>query len=84
MRNKTVSNTRYVTIEHIDPVGNYGLPFRVSDGHHPRIYSWSYLYRLCRDEQSNWRRYLAQLRKTQGSRDPEAQVLKVIDATKPR
>lgn len=35
-----------VTVLGWDPVGNYGIRIRFSDGHHTGIYSWDYLRKL--------------------------------------
>lgn len=36
-----------VDLEHIEPVGNYAISFRWSDGHATGIYRYDYLRRLC-------------------------------------
>ena len=37
---------REVTITQLDPVGNYAVQPRFSDGHDSGIFSWDYLYEL--------------------------------------
>lgn len=66
---------RLVTIERIEPVGNYALQFRFSDGHDSGIYSWDYLYELCRDQHRLWADYLARLELEGGSRKPADPVM---------
>ncbi len=51
-----------VNIERIEPVGNYAVLLRFDDGHDTGIYSWEYLYRLGRNQEANWKRYLERLR----------------------
>lgn len=66
---------RLVTIERIESVGNYALQFHFSDGHDSGIYSWDYLYGLCRDQQRLWADYLARLQLAGASREPSGPVL---------
>ncbi len=61
---------RDVGIERIDPVGNYAIQPRFSDGHATGIYSWDYLYRLVRDHDRMWQDYLRRLEEAGQSRDP--------------
>jgi DUF971 family protein len=71
---------RDVTIEAVEPVGNYGIQPRFSDGHATGIYSWDYLYQLARDQQSMWQDYLRRLEAAGQSRDaavPEADLKSV-------
>jgi len=56
---------REVGIEEIDPVGNYAIRPRFSDGHDTGIYAWD--YRL-------WEDYLRRLEGAGASRDPAAPV----------
>lgn len=48
---------REVGIDELQLVGHYGVQPRFSDGHDSGIYSWDYLYRLGREQDSLWRRY---------------------------
>ncbi len=50
-----------VKIEHIEPVGQYAVALHFDDGHNTGIYSWETLYRLGRDREANWARYLERL-----------------------
>jgi DUF971 family protein len=61
---------RDVGIERIDPVGNYAIQPRFSDGHATGIYSWDYLHRLVRDHDKLWQDYLRRLEEAGQSRDP--------------
>jgi DUF971 family protein len=66
---------RMVTIDRIETVGNYALQFHFSDGHDSGIYSWEYLYQLCREQELRWSDYIARLSAGGGSREPAGPVL---------
>ncbi len=51
-----------VGIEALEPVGNYALRIRFDDGHDTGLFTWSYLYSLGKDYDSNWQAYLQNLR----------------------
>lgn len=46
-----------VTIDAIEPIGNYALKFHFSDGHQSGIYTFEYLYELMQNQEANWQRY---------------------------
>ena len=50
-----------VTVERIEPDGNYAVQLHFDDGHNTGIYSWRELYRLGEEHNKNWARYLARL-----------------------
>lgn len=50
-----------VNIERIEPVGHYAVRLHFDDGHNTGLYAWDTLYRLGRDKDENWRRYLDRL-----------------------
>lgn len=50
-----------VTIDTLEPVGNYALQPRFSDGHASGIYSWEYLYYLGHSYNRLWSEYLARM-----------------------
>jgi len=64
-----VAGKRDVNIDAIEPVGNYGVLLRFSDGHATGIYSWSTLYDLGVNEERNWKAYLEALEKNGLKRD---------------
>lgn len=66
-----------VGIAQIKPVGNYALQLVFDDGHDTGLFSWVYLYELCRNRETRWREYLDRLEKAGASRDPDVQVLKL-------
>jgi DUF971 family protein len=60
---------REVTIEAIEPVGNYAIRPVFSDGHDSGIYSWDLLHNLCVHHDALWDEYLHLLAARGGSRD---------------
>jgi DUF971 family protein len=66
-----------VAITAIKPVGNYALQLVFDDGHDTGLYSWTYLYELCRTRDTRWQEYLARLDKAGAARDPDMQILKL-------
>ena len=60
---------RTVDVVALEPVGNYAVQPRFSDGHDSGIYSWDYLYALGRDRDAFWQSYLARLEAASASRD---------------
>ena len=61
---------RQVGIVGIEPIGNYAVLLRFSDGHASGLYSWETLYQLGRDQESNWATYLRELEAAGLSRNP--------------
>jgi len=66
-----------VTITDIKPVGNYALQFVFSDGHDTGLYSWEYLYELCKHQQQYWDEYLQRLHEAGAARDPDVQIVRI-------
>ena len=60
-----------VNITRVEPVGHYAVKLVFDDGHDSGIYSWDYLYKLGREFESNWQRYLDALRDAGHERQPE-------------
>jgi len=60
---------RDVALEALDPVGNYAVQPRFSDGHDTGIYSWDYLYFLGSQEARLWQEYEARLKAANTERD---------------
>jgi len=60
---------REVAITAIEPVGNYAICPRFSDGHHTGIYSWDLLHDLATRHDALWADYLARLEASGASRD---------------
>ena len=51
-----------VTIERVEPVGNYAIKLHFSDGHNTGIYSWELLYELASRRDALWAEYLDRCR----------------------
>jgi DUF971 family protein len=65
---------RDVEVETLDPVGNYAVQPRFSDGHESGIFSWDYLYFLGSEQDRLWQDYLDRLKAAHTDRDaPMAQ-----------
>lgn len=67
---KTVPGRRHVGIMGVEPVGHYAIRLLFDDLHDTGIYSWEYLYRLGREQDSRWAAYLDALASKGLSRDP--------------
>lgn len=61
---------REVTIERVEPVGNYAIRPVFSDGHDSGLYSWDMLYNLGKHHDELWQAYLDRLEAEGKSRDP--------------
>jgi len=61
-----------VTVDSLEPVGNYALQPHFSDGHSTGIYSWDYLYYLGHSQDRLWREYLSRMEAAGASRDAPA------------
>lgn len=62
---------REVDIVALEPVGNYAVRPRFSDGHDSGIYSWDILHDLGQHQDERWADYLARLTAAGASRDPQ-------------
>jgi len=60
---------REVDIVEIEPVGNYAVKPRFSDGHDSGLFTWAYLYQLGRDQDRLWADYLQRLQRAGVDRD---------------
>jgi DUF971 family protein len=60
---------RGVELVALEPVGNYAVQPRFSDGHDTGIYSWDYLYFLGSQEAELWQKYEERLAQAGASRD---------------
>ncbi len=68
-----------VTISAVERAGNYALRLGFDDGHDTGIYSWDYLYELCRDHDALWASYLDKLAAAGKARDPDTQVVRFLE-----
>ena len=55
-------NKEEVSIEAIEPQGNYALKFIFDDKHDTGIYTWEYLYELGESYEEKWQDYLDRLK----------------------
>ena len=60
---------RTVTLQSLEPVGNYAVQPTFSDGHDTGIFSWDYLYHLGAQEAALWAEYEARLQTAGRDRD---------------
>lgn len=58
-----------VQIAAVEPVGNYAIQLKFSDGHDTGIYSWDLLYDYGERQQAMWQQYLNRLREAGASRE---------------
>ena len=59
-----------VEILQIEPVGNYAIQLRFSDGHDTGIYSFDLLYEYGLKQERMWAQYLERLAQAGASREP--------------
>ena len=60
---------REVELTALEPVGNYAVQPRFSDGHDTGIFSWDYLYHLGSQQDVLWKQYEERLAASGSSRD---------------
>ena len=60
---------REVTIEALEPVGNYAVKPVFSDGHDSGLFTWDYLYELGAEQSRLWDAYLQRLQAAGVARD---------------
>lgn len=73
-----VGGKRRVTVERIEPVGQYAVRLVFDDGHDTGLFSWDVLDRLARDFEHNWARYEARLAEAGMSRDRDVTTLAAL------
>ena len=56
-----VAGKRTVGIDGVEPVGNYAVQLRFTDGHSTGLYTWAYLHQLGREHDARWAAYEAAL-----------------------
>ena len=67
---RLVTGKRDVNIETVEPVGNYAVRIRFTDGHDTGIYSWALLRDMGREYERRWLAYLQALAQRGLTRDP--------------
>ena len=71
-----------VKISKLEPMGHYALRITFDDGHNTGIYGWDYLYDLCVNYEQHWQDYLDRLKQAGKHRDPDVQVVQLMDPGK--
>ena len=64
---------REVEVTALEPVGNYAVQPRFSDGHDTGIFSWDYLYFLGSQQADLWKQYEERLERAGAGRDAPMQ-----------
>lgn len=70
---------QWVQISKIEPIGNYAIQIHFDDNHNSGLYSWEYLWDLHQNKAEHWQAYLSALNDQGGLRDPNQQVVTLID-----
>ncbi len=65
---------RDVDLAALEPVGNYAVQPKFSDGHDTGIFSWDYLYFLGSQQADLWKKYESRLEAAGASRDAAAKA----------
>jgi len=65
----TVPGKRNVSIQKIEPVGNYAIRITFDDRHDTGIYTWIYLDQLGHEKETRWQAYLSELADKRLGRD---------------
>lgn len=62
---------KFVVLERIEPVGNYGLKLVFNDGHDSGIYTWETLRSYAINRDAMWESYLKKLSNAGQTREPK-------------
>jgi DUF971 family protein len=65
---------RQVSLQSLEPVGNYAIKPVFSDGHESGLFTWDYLYFLGAQQDELWKRYFARLQEAGIDRDAPMQT----------
>ena len=68
-----------VCITKIEKSGHYAIRLYFDDSHDTGIYTWAYLWQIAKEKNQRWQDYLIELRKQGLTRNPETQIVKLID-----
>lgn len=71
-----------VVIDNLEKSGHYALRITFSDGHDSGLYSWDYLYDLCKNHDHYWQLYLQKLHNEGKARDNGVQIIQLVDPGK--
>ncbi|MGV8916896.1 MAG: gamma-butyrobetaine hydroxylase-like domain-containing protein [Pseudomonas sp.] len=67
-----------VGLTKIEPAGQYALKLTFDDGHDSGLFTWEYLYQLAQRQEQLWDEYLGELKAAGKTRDPSAQIVKLM------
>ncbi len=73
---------RHVKITAVKPVGYYAVAIHFDDGHDSGIYTWEHLRHLIRQEKRLWADYEKKLREQGAGREPDVQIIRMMDPPK--
>lgn len=68
-----------VRITKIEKSGHYAIRLYFNDRHDTGIYTWAYLWQLAKEKNQRWQNYLIELRKQGMTRNPDTQVVKLVE-----
>lgn len=71
-----------VLISKIEKSGHYAIRLHFDDSHDSGIYTWAYLWQLAKEKNQRWQEYLVELRNRGQARNPEVQVVRLVDPKK--
>ena len=77
-RGETIVGKEQVSIESIEPVGQYAIRLVFDDGHDSGIYSWKTLKSLGENYSNYWQDYVQQLTRLQTNMQPESDKIRVL------
>ena len=69
---------KYVGMDKIEAVGNYGLRIYFTDRHDTGIFTWDYLYQLGSQQEAMMQAYETALHQAKLSREPDTQVVQLM------
>ncbi len=67
-----------IKICNVESSGNYALKLTFSDSHDSGIYTWDYLYDLASNHAKYWQTYLTALHNAGKSREPNVQIVQLM------
>ena len=77
-RGETIVGKEQVSINSIEPVGQYAIRLAFDDGHDSGIYSWKTLKNLGENYSNYWQDYVQQLARVQTEMRPAGDKIKVL------
>ncbi|MFC3607742.1 gamma-butyrobetaine hydroxylase-like domain-containing protein [Stutzerimonas tarimensis] len=67
-----------VTLDKIEPAGQYALKLVFGDGHDSGLFTWDYLWELATERDKLWQSYLEALAAAGKSRDPDVSAVRLM------